>query len=137
MFSLLFGAFYRRKATAEEGGAMWSSFIFLFVNLPRGRQRSRGGGLWKCGATTACRGWSVGRCYRRSCGRSTRLAQARLRFFPVSSCVLGWLLRCVACRLVWLRLYTKRGIIGKKYLFSAIFLLLLSRKHTKGGLHKL
>ena len=78
-------AFYRRKATAEEGGAMWSSFTFLFVNLPRGRQRSRGGGLWKCDAATACRGWSVGRCYRRSCGRSTRLAQARLRFFPVSS----------------------------------------------------
>ena len=41
MFSQLFWAFYRRKATAEEGGAMWSSFIFLFVNLPRGRQRSR------------------------------------------------------------------------------------------------
>ena len=124
MFSLLFGAFYRRKATAEEGGAMWSSFTFLFVNLPRGRQRSRGGGLWKCVAARACRGWSVGRCYRRSCGRSTRLAQARLRFFPVSSCVLGWLLRCVSCCLVLFGcFYSQRGKSSGKNIFSDPFFL--------------
>ena len=122
MFSLLFGAFYRRKATAEEGDAMWSSFTFLFVNLPRGRQRSRGGGLWKCVAARSYRGWSVGRCYRRSCGRSTRLAQARLRFFPVSSWVLGWLLRCVACRLVLFGcFYSQRGKSSGKNIFSAQF----------------